>query len=55
MVFGKRENGFPVIGVVDELGKLLGFASWGTFRAFQLINIQLSIVSIFIMNIVAVV
>ncbi|MDW7640215.1 N-acetyltransferase family protein, partial [Klebsiella pneumoniae] len=30
----KRENGFPVIGVVDELGKLLGFASWGTFRAF---------------------
>ena len=30
----KRENGFPVIGVVDESGKLLGFASWGTFRAF---------------------
>ncbi|OOT50558.1 GNAT family N-acetyltransferase [Acinetobacter pittii] len=30
----KRENGFPVIGIVDETNKLLGFASWGTFRAF---------------------
>ena len=30
----KRENNFPVIGVVDNAGKLLGFASWGTFRAF---------------------
>ncbi|QEI07063.1 N-acetyltransferase [Pigmentiphaga aceris] len=30
----KRANGFPVIGVVDEAGVLLGFASWGTFRAF---------------------
>lgn len=55
MVFGKRENGFPVIGVVDELGKLLGFASWEHLERFQLINIRLSIVSIFIMNIVAVV
>ena len=32
--FSVKENGFPVIGVVDESGKLLGFASWGTFRAF---------------------
>ncbi len=32
----KRANGFPVIGAVSdaEPGKLLGFASWGTFRAF---------------------
>ncbi|MEQ1065706.1 N-acetyltransferase family protein [Acinetobacter sp. XH1741] len=30
----KREKGFPVIGILDESGKLLGFASWGTFRAF---------------------
>jgi phosphinothricin acetyltransferase len=30
----KRENGFPVIGAVDAAGKLLGYASWGTFRAF---------------------
>ncbi len=34
MVFCKKRNGFPIIGVVDESGKLLGFASWGTFRAF---------------------
>ncbi|WP_322030345.1 N-acetyltransferase family protein [Paraburkholderia sp. J76] len=30
----KRANGFPVVGAVDEAGTLLGFASWGTFRAF---------------------
>ncbi|WP_323739424.1 GNAT family N-acetyltransferase [Acinetobacter oleivorans] len=30
----KKENGFPVIGIIDETNKLLGFASWGTFRAF---------------------
>jgi len=30
----KRQNGFPIIGIVDETNKLLGFASWGTFRAF---------------------
>jgi L-amino acid N-acyltransferase len=30
----KRTNGFPVIGLEDEGGKLLGFASYGTFRAF---------------------
>ncbi|QGZ64601.1 GNAT family N-acetyltransferase [Paraburkholderia acidisoli] len=30
----KRAGGFPVIGAVDAAGKLLGFASWGTFRAF---------------------
>ncbi|MBL0729978.1 GNAT family N-acetyltransferase [Piscinibacter sp. HJYY11] len=30
----KRANGFPVIGVKDEAGTLLGFASYGTFRAW---------------------
>jgi len=30
----KRANGFPVIGLEDDAGKLLGFASYGTFRAF---------------------
>ena len=30
----KRANGFPVVGAVDEAGTLLGFASWGTVRAF---------------------
>lgn len=30
----KRAGGFPVIGAVDASGTLLGFASWGTFRAF---------------------
>ncbi len=30
----KRPNGFPVIGAVDSAGTLMGFASWGTFRAF---------------------
>jgi L-amino acid N-acyltransferase len=30
----KRAAGFPVIGAVDDAGRLLGFASWGTFRAF---------------------
>lgn len=30
----KRSNGFPVIGAVDEDGTLLGFASYGTFRAW---------------------
>lgn len=30
----KRAHGFPVIGAVDADGRLLGFASWGTFRAF---------------------
>ncbi|HEJ1327426.1 GNAT family N-acetyltransferase [Pseudomonas aeruginosa] len=30
----KRRNGFPVLGVEDEQGKLLGFASYGTFRAW---------------------
>ncbi|AOY94560.1 GNAT family N-acetyltransferase [Cupriavidus sp. USMAA2-4] len=30
----KRAGGFPVIGAVDGAGTLLGFASWGTFRAF---------------------
>ena len=30
----KRANGFPVIGCEDEAGTLLGFASYGAFRAF---------------------
>lgn len=30
----KRAAGFPVIGAVDDTGRLLAFASWGTFRAF---------------------
>jgi phosphinothricin acetyltransferase len=30
----KRAGGFPVVGAVDADGTLLGFASWGTFRAF---------------------
>ena len=30
----KRRNGFPVVGVEDNAGKLLGFASYGTFRAW---------------------
>ena len=33
--FQAREaGGFPVIGVESETGKLMGFASYGTFRAF---------------------
>ncbi|KPU93210.1 acetyltransferase [Variovorax paradoxus] len=30
----KRANGFPVIGAVDDDGRLMGFASYGSFRAF---------------------
>ena len=30
----KQAGGFPVIGAFDPAGELLGFASWGTFRAF---------------------
>ncbi|MGV3569550.1 MAG: GNAT family N-acetyltransferase [Ramlibacter sp.] len=30
----KEAGGFPVIGCVDEAGTLLGFASYGTFRAW---------------------
>ncbi|HEY1075248.1 MAG TPA: GNAT family N-acetyltransferase [Fontimonas sp.] len=30
----KTDNGFPVIGAVDADGALLGFASYGTFRAW---------------------
>ena len=30
----KRNNGFPVVGLEDEAGTLLGFASYGTFRAW---------------------
>jgi L-amino acid N-acyltransferase len=30
----KEANRFPVIGAVDDSGGLMGFASYGTFRAF---------------------
>jgi phosphinothricin acetyltransferase len=30
----KEKNNFPVIGLVDEQNKLLGFGSYGTFRAW---------------------
>jgi len=30
----KQAGGYPVIGAVDETGTLLGFASYGTFRAW---------------------
>lgn len=30
----KNESRFPVVGIVDSEGKLLGFASYGTFRAW---------------------
>ncbi|EIC84376.1 GNAT family N-acetyltransferase [Serratia sp. M24T3] len=30
----KRNGNFPVIGLEDDDGKLLGFASYGTFRAW---------------------
>lgn len=30
----KQAGNFPVIGIEDEAGKLLGFASYGTFRAW---------------------
>ncbi len=30
----KRQNEYPVIGMEDDDGTLLGFASWGAFRAF---------------------
>ena len=30
----KEQGGFPVIGAVSESGELMGFASYGTFRAW---------------------
>lgn len=30
----KEANSFPVIGAMDESGALMGFASYGSFRAF---------------------
>jgi L-amino acid N-acyltransferase len=30
----KGANRFPVVGAVNDAGELIGFASWGTFRAF---------------------
>ncbi|MBS7806859.1 GNAT family N-acetyltransferase [Variovorax sp. PCZ-1] len=30
----KQASAFPVVGAVDESGQLLGFASYGTFRAW---------------------
>jgi phosphinothricin acetyltransferase len=34
VVRNEARGGFPVVGAVDDSGTLLGFASWGTFRAF---------------------
>ena len=30
----KQKAGLPVMGLEDESGQLLGFASWGSFRAY---------------------
>lgn len=30
----KEQHGFPVVGLEDEAGRLMGFASYGTFRNF---------------------
>lgn len=30
----KAKHNFPVIGIVDDAGTLMGFGSYGTFRAF---------------------
>jgi L-amino acid N-acyltransferase len=30
----KQKNGFPVVGIQDDNGKLLAFGSYGTFRAW---------------------
>jgi phosphinothricin acetyltransferase len=30
----KRQNGYPVLGAFDPEGRLAGFTSYGTFRAF---------------------
>ena len=30
----KQSGGFPVIGIEDGTGKLLGFGSYGSFRAW---------------------
>ena len=30
----KRAGGFPVIGIEDAAGQLMGFCSWGSFRAY---------------------
>lgn len=30
----KRAGGLPVIGLEDAQGQLLGFCSWGSFRAY---------------------
>ncbi len=30
----KRQGGYPVIGIEDAAGELLGFASYGAFRAY---------------------
>jgi len=31
---GKEKDEYPVIGMVDDAGRLLGFTSYGTFRAW---------------------
>ena len=30
----KRQGGFPIIGIESDVGQLMGFASYGTFRAW---------------------
>ncbi len=30
----KKENNYPVIGIIDELDNLMGFATFGSFRPF---------------------
>lgn len=30
----KQQNNFPIIGIIDDTNRLLGFATWGTFRNF---------------------
>lgn len=49
----KRAGGFPVVGAVDASGKLLGFGSWGTFRAFPRTSTRWSTASTCITNAVA--
>jgi L-amino acid N-acyltransferase YncA len=39
----KRNGDFPVVGAFDADGQLLGFASWGAFRAFPAYKYTVSI------------
>ena len=33
-LLAKEQGGYPVLGIVDPAGELMGFASYGSFRAF---------------------